>query len=109
MNPDTAVSFNCKLPDKKTLWIEIEYPMGERPAELIDALTVAGFAEDERMKMPEVDCEPTVVHMARKGTDLFAGWTDAESAAFEAEGRRVLASFGFTDVPVYELTYADLG
>lgn len=109
MHPDTAVSFNCKLPDTKTLWVEIEHPMGERPQELIDALAEVGFVEDDLRKTPEIEGVPTTVYLSRKGSSLFTLWTDAESVTFEKEARDVLARFGFEDVPVYELTYADLG
>ena len=47
-------------------------------------------------------------NLTKAGTALFAGWTDEEKRANMRQARAIFRRFGFTRVPVWTKTLADM-
>lgn len=117
--------FETKEIDCTTNWLVIEHEEGKPPAELLADLAGIGWNTDGMRTAPPappilydddgsfvgIDHKaPKVeeIHLLKRGTALFTGWTPNEKRINMADVRKVLRRHGFTRVPVNKLTLADL-
>lgn len=105
-----------------THWIEMEYPVGAEPTDLLADLAKVGWAPDG-MKVPSMEkvtwdanhvmtrhgYHVEEIHIVGPhGTDLFGGWSDDEKRVNMAAARKVLRAYGFVKVPVWSKTLQDM-
>jgi len=102
----TTASFNSKAPHT-TLWIELRFPVGAPPEELLAELAAAGFVEDGLAKAPPLD-GVDYVQLGKSGSALFGGWSEEEHRANSKQARAILKRHGFTVVPHNKLEWQDL-
>ena len=117
-DPRTRLTFAKRQGPDRTHWLEIEAPADAEPITLYTDLRAAGWTE----KYP-----PPPAHQAyddhtfkplgymvverfftKPGTDMFKMWNDAEARAFMPAARAILRKHGFTRVPVWHKTLADM-
>jgi hypothetical protein len=109
-------------------WIEGEYPEQARPEALFAAFEAAGWTLDAMQEtVPAYEpydydySKPLVGQRAvprghkvrefgltKPGTSTFGGWSAEEKQANMREARAILRRFGFTRVPVWTKTLADM-
>lgn len=102
-----TVAFESKAPHT-TPWLSIEYPVGERPADLLIDLAGIGWTENERFTLPPLDGTQELELSPPTGTAFFGGWTPAEAKRNMPPVRRLLRRYGFDRVPWNRLTLEDL-
>lgn len=109
-------------------WIEGEYPEDARPEALFAAFEAAGWTLDTMMEsIPAYEpydydyTQPLVGQRAvprghkvrdfcltKPGTGVFGAWTAEEKQTNMRQARTILRGFGFTRVPVWTKTLADM-
>lgn len=104
-----AASFCSKVPHK-TLWLEIAYPIGEKPTGLLKALQEVGWANDPRFHAPIAPVDDIqVISLQCRGSGMFGNWTPAERRQFMHNAQRILVEFGLgTEFDWYKLRLEDL-
>jgi hypothetical protein len=128
VDPRVGLAFKHRE-HSQTTWLCIEYPTDAEPTALFDALRAIGWSDDHRWTAPlppvaardwgtpdPVAGTPWTdlgymigsIDFMKDGSDVFGGWTDDEKRSFLPAARAVLRRFGFTRVPNYALTLADL-
>lgn len=114
--PTTRLLFACRENHPEHLWIEGDYPAGQRPEELFADLTADGWTIEEfGGPYPGYDDNYNPLgwdvidfHANKRGTDLFGGWTPEEAKKFRTKARAILRKHGFFRVPVWHKTLADM-
>lgn len=126
IDPRTSLTF-ARRERSTTHWIEGEYPADARPQALFDAFAAAGWQVDPvtesipAYEPVDFDFDQPVGQqviprgykvrefaLTKPGTDLFTDWTQQEKAANMRQARGLLRRFGFTRVPVWTKTLADM-
>lgn len=103
-----TLAFESKGPFH-TPWLSIEFPVGQEPTELIEALAGIGWKENEQYaRVPPLDGIQEVNIAPPKGSELFGTWSDEEARANMPVIRRLLRRHGFDRVPWNKLTLEDL-
>lgn len=107
----TYITFASKAPHK-TRMLLISYMVDDKPAELINTLEQAGWAESRAEMLPLFPAPPlhgrveVALHVV--GSAVFGYWTDNEARVNMAICRKVLRKFDFMKVPHLKLTLADM-
>ena len=87
-------------PPGKTFGVYIATNPDQPPAALFGALTVLGFEQVHQKGYKHRDGGKVLdVHYEKKGTDLFDGWTTAESTANQAAIASLFSQHGITIAP----------
>ena len=106
IDPTTALIFKSKTPHN-TLFLEVEYPVGNPPQELFAALEAINWKPENWIAPQSFEGRQTTT-ISRRGGGLFTSWTTEEQRQFMPEVRSVLRRFNFTRVPHHRLTLADM-
>lgn len=119
IDPRVALLFASRG-NSLTKWIEITYPEDAVPTGLLDRLAAVGFKSDG-MALPAYEAFDTSDegfkprgykeisdHLVLRGSGLFGSWTEAEAKDNMRRARAVLRAFGFSRVPVWKKTLADM-
>lgn len=123
----TTVTYACRDSDRRTLWIEMEYPTDvEPPTALMDALKAEGwesslddtrFSQLPPMEAVEYGPDGRVTYLGyrvqsvmftREGQGLFGTWTAEEKRAFKRRTDAIFRRFGFTRIPTWTKTLSDM-
>lgn len=116
VDPRVSLLFASKGASR-TKWIEVTFPTDAEPSDMFDDLRAAGWVYDDYGLPPTQARDDNFKSLGyaeqfavftKKGTDLFVGWTDAEKTANMAEARSILRKYGFSRVPVWKKTLADM-
>lgn len=106
-----------------TKWIEIQFPTENPPTSMLEALAEIGFAPNpHHMRLPAytvfahnaageyvpLGYRAQEEMLVKSGGGLFGGWTAEEERTNMRIARAVLRRFGFTRVPVWKKTPADM-
>lgn len=87
-------------PPGKTFGVYIATNPDKSPAALLSALSALGYEQVHQKGYKHRDGGPVLdVHYEKKGTDLFNGWTSAESEANLAALTSLFAEHGVTIAP----------
>lgn len=110
-----ALTFATRDNDRCNHWIEGEYDAdAPKPEAFFADMAAIGFIEDASFAaLPpytssQAGCRIQEFTLSKKGSALFAGWTDEEKRTNMAAARRVMRKHGFTRVPVWRKTLADM-
>jgi hypothetical protein len=112
---DVRLTLACRE-HSKTLWIEGEYPAGERPDDLFADLAAEGWTVEEfGGPYPGYDEDYNQLgynvidfHVTKRGSGLFTSWDEVEQKKFRTKVRAVLRKHGFYNVPVWHKTLVDM-
>ena len=121
IDPRVTVTFAARGPST-TCWIEIAYPVGAEPGELLADLAAAGFSPDDLRRVPPAQAygpnaqgvsgplgyEEQEISLVSPGSALFGGWTEDERRRKMRRARAALRKHGFTGVPVWRKTLAEM-
>lgn len=96
-------------PPAKNLMVHFYHRMEKLPEELERAVVDLGYEPDDFPPPPMPNSQgyyETIFH--RPGTDLFGSWGPREATKFSQQIRGRLRILGYSNVPVHELTLAEL-
>lgn len=103
----TTVAFKSKHP-YRTNWLSLSYPVDQFPNDLVAALAVAGWTATPAMRQAPPFGGRQELELGATGTSIFNSWTDDERKRYMAAARKVLRQHGYTRVPIFRLTLADM-
>lgn len=101
-----ATSENARDRD---VWLEMGWPEGSEPAELLSDLKKAGWDESGILLQPLIPINGVVVRTIKaEGTGFRGTFAGVERGNALRRARKVLKKHGYANVGVYVMTMADM-